>query len=285
MLFEMLSGSLPFESASVPALLQKHLSERPPRLSGVVANLPDGVEPFVEALLAKDPAARPASADAARVTVQRLLRRLSTEATAVRAAPEGKVLPTLRLGRARARPGPSTDNSMGRAFPQRRQGLVAAAAVVLVLLVSWLLWPRGDGRVAPPPAIAARPVAPLAPQPAPSEPSPGAVAAVPPAEHLEPDDLAPLSGPKAAPAARPRPRRQQVVIQGPRCTPDDEWRARVKAELSQLGSYAAKKGLSATFERHEKVANRYVTASSPGDCAQVAAALSAMRVEMKLPDE
>jgi serine/threonine-protein kinase len=294
MLFEMLSGSLPFESASVPALLQKHLSERPPRLSLVVANLPDGVEAFVEALLAKDPVARPASADAARVTVQRLLRRLSSEATAVRPAPEGKFLPTLRLGRARGQPGPTTDQSMDRAFPQRRRGLFVAAAAALVLLASWLLWPRGDRRAAPPPAAAAVEAAPVAPQPPPAAPPPAAVAEAPPAAQpeAEPDDLAPLAGLKTAsavlkatPADRPRPRRDRVVVEGPHCTPDDEWRARVKAELSQLGSYAARNGLSETFERHEKAANRYVTATSAGDCSQVAAALSAMRLEMKLPDE
>jgi eukaryotic-like serine/threonine-protein kinase len=83
-LYEMLAGQLPFQSNSVTALLQKHFYERPPPLSDVIGGLPEGVEAFVDSLLEKAPNERPTSADSARMTVQRLMKRLSTEATNVR---------------------------------------------------------------------------------------------------------------------------------------------------------------------------------------------------------
>jgi serine/threonine protein kinase len=100
MLYEMLAGQLPFQSESVTMLLQKHLSERPPALSSVIGGLPEGVEEFVDSLLEKDPTKRPTSADSARMTVQRLIKRLSTDSTNVRhVIPVPQALPTVRIDR------------------------------------------------------------------------------------------------------------------------------------------------------------------------------------------
>ncbi|MBE2253538.1 MAG: serine/threonine protein kinase, partial [Myxococcus sp.] len=100
MLFEMLTGRLPFAAPSVTELLGLHVSEPPPLVASFVNNLPEGLEELVQSLLEKNPEDRPASADEVRVSIQRLLKRLSQDATSIkmRALPEPVVpdAPTTR---------------------------------------------------------------------------------------------------------------------------------------------------------------------------------------------
>jgi len=67
MLFEMLSGRLPFEADTVVSLLLAHVTQPPPRLAEVGLDFPqmDAVQRLLDSLLAKDPNARPVSALAA----------------------------------------------------------------------------------------------------------------------------------------------------------------------------------------------------------------------------
>src|SRR3954469_8614947 len=76
MMFEMLSGTLPFKADSIVEMLKKHVYEAPPLLSGRVSNLPDALYDLVGQLLEKDPEKRPASAEIVRQQVQRLTRQL-----------------------------------------------------------------------------------------------------------------------------------------------------------------------------------------------------------------
>jgi predicted esterase len=63
-LYEMLTGRRPFEGASELSLLSSILRDTPPRLRSLQPEVEPGVESLVERCLAKDPAARPASARA-----------------------------------------------------------------------------------------------------------------------------------------------------------------------------------------------------------------------------
>ena len=146
MLFEMVSGQLPFEADTVVALLQKHVSDRPPRLSSVMNNVPEGLEEFIDSLLVKEPERRPASADAARVTVQRLLKRFSQDSTAVRMNPaaepelDAKRAPTAKIVRRRAAGG-TTDSALEDAFPEKKnRGWIVAVAALVLLLGGGLAW-------------------------------------------------------------------------------------------------------------------------------------------------
>ena len=62
MLFEMVTGKLPFEGDTIPAFFIKHLTEEPPRPSTMVANLPPRLEHLILALMAKKPEERPVDA-------------------------------------------------------------------------------------------------------------------------------------------------------------------------------------------------------------------------------
>jgi serine/threonine protein kinase len=64
-LFEMLSGRLPFSGDTAVAIAMKHASEPPPSLCALNPHVPLSLERIVFQLLAKDPAQRPQSALAA----------------------------------------------------------------------------------------------------------------------------------------------------------------------------------------------------------------------------
>ncbi len=75
MVFEMLSGQLPFQDSSPMSLLIKHLKDEPPRLSQVAPNLAvaAAIEPFLARNLSKSPAGRSADAQAYKAELQRIL--------------------------------------------------------------------------------------------------------------------------------------------------------------------------------------------------------------------
>ena len=61
--YELLAGRHPFHGTDAPmALLMRHVNDDPPPLASVRPDLPPGVVAWVHAMLAKDPAARPAGA-------------------------------------------------------------------------------------------------------------------------------------------------------------------------------------------------------------------------------
>ena len=63
-LFEMVSGTLPFSATTIQGLISKRFIEVAPRLSSRVAGIPDAVDEALAAALALDPADRPAGATA-----------------------------------------------------------------------------------------------------------------------------------------------------------------------------------------------------------------------------
>jgi serine/threonine-protein kinase len=93
--YEMLTGAHPFAGRSMQALAAAHLTEAPPPLAQRRPDTPAAFSALVMQLLAKDPAARPQSAD----VVRRSLDELGTAATETRRRSRG---PTLTIGAAAA---------------------------------------------------------------------------------------------------------------------------------------------------------------------------------------
>ncbi|HEX5709400.1 MAG TPA: serine/threonine-protein kinase, partial [Pyrinomonadaceae bacterium] len=60
-LYQMLTGDVPFRGASIPSIMNKHLTTAPPSLAERGARVPPEVERAVAHALEKDPARRPAS--------------------------------------------------------------------------------------------------------------------------------------------------------------------------------------------------------------------------------
>ena len=61
-LYEMLTGRVPFQGPSLPALMAQHLSQPPVSPRGLKPGIPAALDDLVLSLLAKEPANRPASA-------------------------------------------------------------------------------------------------------------------------------------------------------------------------------------------------------------------------------
>src|SRR5690606_35025040 len=57
-LFEMLTGTLPFEAETLPALALKHLHEPPPMITALNPAVPTQLEKIIDKVLSKEPAGR-----------------------------------------------------------------------------------------------------------------------------------------------------------------------------------------------------------------------------------
>lgn len=287
MLFEMVSGQLPFEADTVVALLQKHVSDRPPKLSSVMNNVPEGLEEFIDSLLLKEPERRPSSADAARVTVQRLLKRLSQDSTAVRVNPveevsvDPKRLPTIKIDRPVEREA-GTDKALKAAFPEKKsKAWLGVVALLLLLLVGGLVTKFASGKpeevpvvVTPPPPepVKPEPVKVVAPEPVKPEPELDPVVALPKIEKPVPP-VAAVVIPKKTP-----------VIEKAACEPTDDWRKRILGDLAEMGRSSRVNGDAKLFEIYDlegrRVSDLTTRASTVGDCVSAEAAYGKLKRQL-----
>ncbi|MBK7191266.1 MAG: serine/threonine protein kinase [Myxococcales bacterium] len=143
MLFQMITGRLPFEGDGVGGIIGMHLYVAPPALRTLAPDAPAAVEALVARLLAKDPAGRPASADELAAQLGQLGATsgapvvASTPAPAVGAPIDlgvAATLPNTPIGAVRgpAPTAPAASALAASAPPKRRAGAWIAAAVVLV---------------------------------------------------------------------------------------------------------------------------------------------------------
>ncbi|MFZ5438510.1 MAG: serine/threonine-protein kinase [Myxococcota bacterium] len=233
MLFEMLTGHLPFDSTDTRELVQMHVSTQAPSLESLRSELPSGLSELVASFLEKDRNARPANADVARQRVQRVLRELSQDRTTLRPNP---LLSTQKLEeKTTLAPSadPSTDLSLHpavRRSPLPRV-LVAVGGLGLLLLAGWALWPT-----TPPPAPVTPPPEPpqvVAPSlvvpPAPPEVVDAGLAAV----TSPPEELVQLPTVKAKVDAGPR-KTNVVVVKAPTCQFDDGFRNYARQAVTEL---------------------------------------------------
>ena len=174
MAFQLLTGAKPFQGESVQMLFA-HVEQTPPPPSSRMGGIPPELDALVLQLLEKDPAKRPASAEAVR---QRL------KALSLERAPGGLV-PSAPMEAKRDEPtAPTAPRPPGLAamLSARRRGVpfAAAASAGLVLLGTGLWWlarptetpPTMEERLpTPPPPMVTAP----APAPAPVEPAPAPV--------------------------------------------------------------------------------------------------------------
>jgi hypothetical protein len=223
MLFEMLTGLPPFDAPTPMATAAKHLTEPAPPLSarrpGVKA--PRALEALVARTLEKDPARRPASAEAMRAD---LVASLATLPEPARTPPARELPRTEGFPRAGA-PG------RGRPPARRRAALAAGGAGAAALLSALLLAAGRAGvgdagadarRAAGVPASAAPargapepPVAATAPATAPAAVvTPPAAAIAPPARAIEPRRRAPARAGAAAsePRSGGRPQPPPILL-------------------------------------------------------------------------
>ncbi len=269
MLFEMLTGRLPFDAKDDRDLVQMHVSNRAPALDSVLSNAPPGLVDFVATLLSKERDRRPANADVARQAVQRIIKDLRSEATAMRAMPVHALTQKVEPSFAKSA---TTEVTLKAAKPSSGPRVaVVGAAVVLLLLAVWALWPAPPGSPLMEPGVEPVKVEPVKV----AEPTPVA----PPV--VDPEDLAPLPTTVVKPVVRVEVKKPQVTIQAPpACTFDDHFRdyaRRTRDELKGMGD--------AQKPAFVKASDQLSDALIEKNCARANVALSALRKAVGAEEE
>jgi eukaryotic-like serine/threonine-protein kinase len=191
LLYEMVTGKVPFEAEGMGLLLLKQMQRDPHPPSAIRPGIPSGLEHAILRAMAKAPANRFASMSDLRAALDRCLDTAPahsaprTDLTPVGGVPSGAMLLQTEI----APPPPSTaptqvsttfSGSAAEAMkPLRRshRGIVGVAAGAALLGVGWFLFARGEHASAPQAPVAARPASPTAsgPEaPAPAAPTPSA---------------------------------------------------------------------------------------------------------------
>ena len=86
-LFEMLTGRLPFQSNNIAGFILAHLEEKPPRVAELVPSVPGALDAIVDELLCKNPERRPVDAHQVLERLKRL--RLGRSRTELRITSRG----------------------------------------------------------------------------------------------------------------------------------------------------------------------------------------------------
>jgi serine/threonine-protein kinase len=164
MAFEMFAGRPPFEADNAADLIAKHLAEAPPRLRDAAPDAPASHDEIIDAMLAKDPAARPAIA---RVADALAAPAAPPAATAIDAAPS--TVPEKRVRFApppesaplelaidpraerlkRAAPAPTPAAAPATPAPRSRAPIVIGAVVAIVAAVAIVIVATRGAKKAP----------------------------------------------------------------------------------------------------------------------------------------
>jgi serine/threonine-protein kinase len=205
-LYEILSGRLPFESTTPLGLAAKHLTETPPALAearpGLAAS--PALEALVRLALAKEPAARPASSEAFRTALL-----ACPVAAEVGGAGPSSLAPTAPLNAAEVkRVARVTTAPIPAARPRRRRRLAwgLGAALVAALIAGALATPLATSvpsSPTPSPIPSPNPTPTPTPPPSPPPAPPPNPLPVPPPK---PSPTKPLRPPRPPPEPAPAPR-------------------------------------------------------------------------------
>jgi tetratricopeptide (TPR) repeat protein len=152
-LFEMLTGRLPFTCESTAQMLYHHLGEPPPRVSSLVLDCPVWLDGLINQMLEKDPLKRPHDATAVAQALREVQEKVAAGAGVVShtaaggpsalKAPkekEDKAQVKKLLGRKKRK--------KGRQVPiYERAWFLAACLLLVVGLGAWLLWPDNEDKL------------------------------------------------------------------------------------------------------------------------------------------
>ncbi len=131
MLFEMLTGHVPFEADTPYQMMFAHVQEPPPPIRSLRPDLPPAVEAVIQKALAKDPEQRFKSAGEMAAAFKAVLAGHVPAGLGASSAPEDQVTgPQFGVP-----PAPSVASAQSRS---NRTGLLALGAVGLVAVLGWL---------------------------------------------------------------------------------------------------------------------------------------------------
>jgi serine/threonine-protein kinase len=167
MLFEMLTGSQPYQGDNPLSVAYQHVNEVVPLPSSIVPGIPPQLDALVSASTNRDPARRPADAGHFLTLVEEVGRGLPRGIDAMLAhapraqRPSGGPAQTSVTARQGTATGshtmalrtPPTAPAAPARRSGRRAGLIAGAAVALIGLIGWAVWAQTIGQEVKVPAL------------------------------------------------------------------------------------------------------------------------------------
>ena len=277
-LFEMLTGHLPFESDSGWELLDLHRQAIPPLVSSLVSTVHPQLDAFVDRLLGKDPAKRAESAKSARTMVQTIAEVIRTTPPVVTPL----LGPVVRQMVPPARRRTPTLRTAGRAA-----GIVLLGLGASVLALSFTASARSAAPVVEQAAApqAAAPIvedeeviAVIEPQAPPSGP---VVAVQPPVTSRR-------RAPPKSQRTRGRPPAQARPVAGAPCEVNETWRLRVQQQVELLEQQSnaampdtANPMLVAGVRNHARLLSVAVSTTDSAGCAQIEAQVGAWKAGIR----
>jgi len=179
-LYEMLTGKLPFEGDNPFVLAMAQINEEPPRPSHLNPSIPLPVETIVTTAMAKDPAQRYGSAQAMREAVDQAQSDASEPTRYAPLAPEPTVVvpPIAAAATTRTTQAAFLPPSRPRQRKNRTPWLVIGALVALVALLGIVYAASNQNNGATPPVVADT-ATPMPSSPTPSSASPTPLATTP----------------------------------------------------------------------------------------------------------
>lgn len=151
-LFEMLTGRTPFQSATQPELLFKHIDEPPPSVREFNMDCPLWLDRLINELLAKEPQDRPFDALNVQTRLEDVRDRTYAGESALRAATQGEQGVTLQ----------DRDRELGKLVGKKkkkkrgpeefvpvyeRTWFLGACLAVIIGIGVWLAWPKSEAQL------------------------------------------------------------------------------------------------------------------------------------------
>jgi eukaryotic-like serine/threonine-protein kinase len=150
-MFEMLTGKPPFNAPTAAEMLFAHLEEEPPQVSSSVPDCPVWMERLVGKLLEKDPEERHYDALALQVALDEVTQKVTEEQTAAQQTIAGNGAGATVQG---AATGQTTSTKKKKKKKKKkdvplyeRTWFLGAALALLIVAVTWGLWPRSEKQV------------------------------------------------------------------------------------------------------------------------------------------
>lgn len=151
-IFQMLTGRTPFESATQPELLFKHIEEEPPHVREFNMDCPLWLDRIVQELMAKEPEDRPFDALAVQVMLEDVKTKVREQESVVRATVTGgqaaltikDVHPGLVQALGKKKPKKKKDPDAHAPFYEKTWFLGACLAGIVALVAGYIVWREGE---------------------------------------------------------------------------------------------------------------------------------------------
>jgi eukaryotic-like serine/threonine-protein kinase len=140
-LYEMLTGEVPFQGPTAVVMMHRHLSDEPPRPSGKLTDIPLELDKLVIRLMAKEPTDRPWDAAAVGMVVTEIRDAMNRGEAVSMVWPTSGDGSEVRTRPKKPRKRKRKERYTGKESNRLQTGLLVLALAAALGLIGYLLWP------------------------------------------------------------------------------------------------------------------------------------------------